>query len=760
MKKFKKYIPLIIILILITIFYLSVPVFIYPDSIVYYETANIILGLIPFSKWNIVRGPTMALIQYPFYKIFGNNEFSLRICICFFFLIMILTIYNFINKEINKNIEKQAQKKYKMIIYTIFILLIIINPIIYGYYHSLLTEFAATTISIVNLLMVIKFKNIKKISNKKYILILVYTCFIFSFAWFLKQPYFTISFFPILTLLFLNAKNKTNRLKTILLFIIPIITLLVSINSWKNFISNKGVDYENGNNNSYYINKAIIDGNTNYEKQMSDEFYNIEYIKNNTILSDKEKETIIKKLENNNKNYIIYYVHDLNNKVIDAEIFYYDKNQFSVTEAIKFTLIAFIKNPIIVTDSYISNYLASINVYVSDRGNDYYRPVKSITNFNGENSSIGLAYLGETQNNFKWFDSENLKNLNSEYKSEKYTILEKIYSYPYLILFKLMYLILPFFWLYLLIKILKKQRQYETTFIFITFVFMHTLFHVATGAIIDRYIYVTYPAYICGIMTYILTIKGSKFMKRNIKNKKGKILFVIPAYNEAENIGKVLKEIRKDVDYADILVINDCSKDNTKEIVESNNVKCISNIFNMKYAMAVQTGIKYAYENDYDYVIQFDADGQHIAKEAEKLYKTMLDNECDIVIGSRYLKDMGYPCPKFRRFGTKLFELLIKLFCNEKIADPLSGFQCLNKKVIKRYAEMGKYPEFPDANLVIEMLREGYKIKEVPVKMRLREAGESMHGGFIKPIKYMIDMFYTIVFIVISTPRKKSDNNE
>ena len=239
-----------------------------------------------------------------------------------------------------------------------------------------------------------------------------------------------------------------------------------------------------------------------------------------------------------------------------------------------------------------------------------------------------------------------------------------------------------------------------------------------------------------------------------MKNK-DKILFVIPAYNEAENIDKVLKEIKKDVNYADILVINDCSKDNTKEIVEKNNVKCITNVFNMKYAMAVQTGIKYAYQNDYDYVIQFDADGQHIAKEAEKLYKAIKESNVDIVIGSRYLMDLGYPCPTFRRIGTKMFEKLIKLFCHTKIADPLSGFQCLNKKVIKRYAQMGKYPEYPDANLVIEMLREGYKIKEIPVKMRLREAGESMHGGIIKPVKYMINMFYTIIFIIISTPRKK-----
>lgn len=234
-------------------------------------------------------------------------------------------------------------------------------------------------------------------------------------------------------------------------------------------------------------------------------------------------------------------------------------------------------------------------------------------------------------------------------------------------------------------------------------------------------------------------------------SKTSKILFVIPAYNEEENIEKVLKELKQDAPFADILVINDCSKDNTEEIVKRNNVKCINNIFNMKYAMAVQTGIKYAYENDYDYVIQFDADGQHIAKEAIKLYEYSKKHNCDIVIGSRYIEDVGYPCPFMRRMGTKIFEILIRIFTKQKIADPLSGFQCLNKKVIKRYAKMGNYPEFPDANLVIEMLLLGYKIEEVPVKMRLREVGESMHGGVIKPIKYMIEMFYSIFFVIIST---------
>ncbi len=237
--------------------------------------------------------------------------------------------------------------------------------------------------------------------------------------------------------------------------------------------------------------------------------------------------------------------------------------------------------------------------------------------------------------------------------------------------------------------------------------------------------------------------------------KSDKVLVVIPAYNESENIEKVLKEIKKDINYADILVINDCSKDNTKEIVEKNGVKCITNIFNMRYAWAVQVGIKYARDNGYDYVIQMDADGQHIASEAEKLYKEAKNSESDIVIGSRYLVDTGYPCPFFRRVGTKFFVGIIKLFTGKKIADPLSGFQCLNRDVIEYYAGCGNYPEFPDANLVIEMLLKGYKITEVPVKMRLRETGESMHGGIWKPIKYMITQFYICIVMVIKYAGKR-----
>ena len=232
-------------------------------------------------------------------------------------------------------------------------------------------------------------------------------------------------------------------------------------------------------------------------------------------------------------------------------------------------------------------------------------------------------------------------------------------------------------------------------------------------------------------------------------------LIIIPAYNESENIEKVLNEIKVYFKDADVLVINDCSKDNTAEIVKKNHVKCITNLFNMRYAWTVQVGIKYARDNKYDYVIQMDGDGQHMPSEAEKLYKEIKKTGADIVIGSRYIKDMGYPCPYFRRIGTKFFEWIIRLFTKQRIADPLSGFQCLNKKVIDYYAGCGNYPEFPDANLVIEMLLKGYKIIETPVKMRLRENGESMHSGLWKPIKYMITQFYICIILMFKYAGKR-----
>lgn len=237
--------------------------------------------------------------------------------------------------------------------------------------------------------------------------------------------------------------------------------------------------------------------------------------------------------------------------------------------------------------------------------------------------------------------------------------------------------------------------------------------------------------------------------KRSTDKDRKKILFVIPAYNEEKNIKNVILDIKKNVPDSDIVVINDCSTDKTKEIVESENVILLTTPFNMRYAKAVQTGLKFANQNDYDYVVQFDGDGQHLAVEAKKLIDEAMKNKTDIVIGSRFLEKTDYKHPFFRKVGTKVFSCLIKILCNKKITDPTSGLQCLNRRVVSLYSKMGVYPEFPDANLLIEMIFNGYNIKEVPVIMKENNTGQSMHSGIIKPIKYMIKVFYSIFIVTI-----------
>lgn len=230
---------------------------------------------------------------------------------------------------------------------------------------------------------------------------------------------------------------------------------------------------------------------------------------------------------------------------------------------------------------------------------------------------------------------------------------------------------------------------------------------------------------------------------------KVKTLIVMPAHNEEQNIKEVIEEIKSDLPELDLLVINDASSDNTLEILKENKVKSITLPFNLGYALAVQTGIKYAYEHGYDYVIQMDADGQHIASEAKKLLKYMEENNPDIVIGSRFLEKTEYKHGIMRKLGTSILSGLIKMICHKKIKDPTSGFQCINKKAIKYFSGIGNYPEFPDANLIIELLLDGYTICEIPSKMRERKNGKSMHRGIIAPIKYGIKVLYNIIIVIL-----------
>ena len=210
-----------------------------------------------------------------------------------------------------------------------------------------------------------------------------------------------------------------------------------------------------------------------------------------------------------------------------------------------------------------------------------------------------------------------------------------------------------------------------------------------------------------------------------------KFLIIMPAYNEAENIGKVLDNLKGH----DVLVVNDASSDNTREIAESKGFKCISHKENKGYCGALVTGYQYALEHDYDYVIQMDADGQHDTCNIEPLMNEITKDEYDIILGSRFLKNSNcYKTGFLHNLGYKYFSALVKLLTGTTIKDASTGLQALNKKAYS-YCIQHFDTKYPDANYVVHMLLHGFKIKEVPATMHERTCGKSMHSGI--PVKYV-----------------------
>ena len=224
-----------------------------------------------------------------------------------------------------------------------------------------------------------------------------------------------------------------------------------------------------------------------------------------------------------------------------------------------------------------------------------------------------------------------------------------------------------------------------------------------------------------------------------------KVLLIIPAYNEEENILETCNKIKNFSEEIDFVVINDGSKDNTLKILEENNLNHISLINNLGIGGAVQTGYKYAYQNNYDIAIQFDGDGQHDVNYVPNICEPIINGQANIVIGTRYLDKSAskFQSTFMRRFGSKVISFFIKLCTGKKITDPTSGFRAVDKKVIEEFAR--EYPtEYPEPESTACMLHKRYKVSEVPVSMNERKGGKSSIR-FWKTADYMFKVCLTII---------------
>ena len=228
-----------------------------------------------------------------------------------------------------------------------------------------------------------------------------------------------------------------------------------------------------------------------------------------------------------------------------------------------------------------------------------------------------------------------------------------------------------------------------------------------------------------------------------------KKLVIIPAYNESASIVNTVNDIKKNAPDFDYVVINDRSKDNTYKICVDNNINVLDLPLNLGIGGAVQTGYWYALENGSDIAVQFDGDGQHDAKYLGVMVDSLVSNNADMVIGSRFIEKQGFQSSVARRFGIKYFSALIKLLTGNRITDPTSGYRMCNKKVIELF--VNNYPkDYPEPEVVTSVLRKKLNVIEIPVVMRPREEGVSS----ISLKKSVYYMFKVTLAIMIERIRK------
>lgn len=228
-----------------------------------------------------------------------------------------------------------------------------------------------------------------------------------------------------------------------------------------------------------------------------------------------------------------------------------------------------------------------------------------------------------------------------------------------------------------------------------------------------------------------------------------KLLVIIPAYNEQAAIRKTVEDLQVNCPEADYVVINDCSRDQTLQVLKDAEMNYLDLPLNLGIGGGVQTGFKYAQEHGYDIAVQFDGDGQHSAEYIKTIVQPILDGEADMVVGSRFLpsdkENTGFQSSRMRRLGIRIISKLIKLCTGQTVYDTTSGFRAVSKPMIELFA--GNYAQdYPEPEALITALYNGYRVKEVSVMMNERQGGVSSINT-LKSAYYMIKVTLAILIV-------------
>lgn len=221
-----------------------------------------------------------------------------------------------------------------------------------------------------------------------------------------------------------------------------------------------------------------------------------------------------------------------------------------------------------------------------------------------------------------------------------------------------------------------------------------------------------------------------------------RLLIVIPAYNESENIERVVHMLESACPEFDYVVVNDGSKDATARICREKGYPLLDLPVNLGLAGGFQLGMRYATEKGYDAVLQFDGDGQHDPHYIRKMVRIMEREDVDIVIGSRYMTE-NKPWTA-RMIGSRVLTTAIRLTTGKTIKDPTSGMRLFGKRVLEEFASEINYSPEPDT--LCYLMRNGVSVVETQVEMHDRIAGES-YLNLVRSMDYMLGMCVSIFFV-------------
>lgn len=209
---------------------------------------------------------------------------------------------------------------------------------------------------------------------------------------------------------------------------------------------------------------------------------------------------------------------------------------------------------------------------------------------------------------------------------------------------------------------------------------------------------------------------------------RGGVLVIIPAYNEEESIGDVVTTVKESAPFADILVINDGSTDNTAAVARRFGASVLDLPHNLGIGGAVRSGFALAEEMGHAYLVRLDGDGQHDSNDISRLLAPVREGKADVAFGSRFCGTLNsYRPPLARRLGIRMYGLVVSLAIGQRIHDATSGLSCVNRNVIRYFART--FPQdYPEVESHILLSKAGFSQMEVPVNMHARIGGNSSIG--------------------------------